>query len=163
MSVMVMDAEGIEAIYNKCISYVNNNECNIDYCGTIREYGYNNQERFKQLVKDWLYLNELSFNRRYREEDEPYLNQFLTFKTSHKINSYQMLKLLQFLVYNIELETIKHGFNSIEAEEITINNELMYSYNMLTKCINDIQTTIIAQMKDYKKCGWGELKKQTTY
>lgn len=152
MSVLVLDLEVYEAIYKKACEYQYNRECNIEYCNTLSE----NEDYLKTVVRDWLYLNELSHSRRYREEEEPNLAAFLTFKGGKKINAYQMLKYLQCLEYNIEIESIKTGFDGMQ-KKINISDTMMHSYKKLNSAIKEISQTIIAQLSEYKKANWSNI------
>lgn len=116
MSVLVHDLKTFKAVYNKAVTYKFNRTCNIDYCNTLSlEDG-----ELQKHVTNWCYLNEWSFNRKYKGGNIlPYLYQMLTFKYKReKINTYQMLKYLSSIYYNIELDTIKIGRTGNEPIEI---------------------------------------------
>lgn len=150
MSVLVHDLEVYEAVYDRAVTYKFNRTCNIDYCQTLNLEDHELQNH----VKNWFYLNEWSHSRKYEEGNQlPELTEFLTFRyTKDKINVYQMLKYLQSIRYNIELTTIKKGRSNKENLEIPEN--LINSYNLLKKAIEEIQTTIISKLPEYEKAKW---------
>lgn len=150
MSVLVHDLEVYEAVYDRAVSYQFNKTCNIDYCHTLSLL----DNELKEHVKNWFYLNEWSYNRKYEEGNKlPELPELLTFRyTKDKINVYQMLKYLHSILYNIELTTIKKG--RLNKENLEIPAHLINSYNILEKAIGEIQTTIIANMPEYQKANW---------
>lgn len=158
MSVMVADLKLMDAIYRKLEYFENNTQVDVNYNEALRQFVYNSGD-IKQLVKDWLYLNEWSFIRRYREDLEgkkPYLIPFLTFTSSKSLNPYEMLKHLEFLVYNIELSTIRKGYSDSQ-EPCIISSSLMHSYDTLVKVIESCRMRIIAELPKYKSAKWGEL------
>lgn len=146
MSVLVLDLEVYEAIYEKAIDYTFRNVCDINFCSVLK---HKTENQLKKIVFDWLYLNELSYNRRYREENEPHLNQFLKFKSNVNINTYQMLKYLECIKYNIELDTIETGFSGTE-KPIKLKSDILESYEVLKLAIEEIKTTIISSLPEYK-------------
>lgn len=152
MSVLVLDLEVYEAIYKKACEYQYNNEVNIEHCHTLSE----NEDYLKTVIRDWLYLNELSHSRRYREEEEPFLSTLLTFKGGKKINAYQMLKYLQCVMYNIEISTIKNGYDGTQGK-MNISDTMMHSYKILGDAISEISQSIIAQIPQYKKANWSNI------
>lgn len=150
MSVLVHDLKTFKAVYNKAVTYKFNRTCNIDYCNTLSlEDG-----ELQKHVTNWCYLNEWSFNRKYKGGNIlPYLYQMLTFKYKReKINTYQMLKYLSSIYYNIELDTIKIGRTG--NEPIEIDFFMLESYKILEKTIDELKSTIIAQIPEYKKAKW---------
>ena len=153
MSCLVPDLNVYEAIYNKAWLYGFNKTVDINYCNCL---SFDDEEKLKEHVKNWLYLNELSYNRRYKEESETFLKDFLTFRGAHAIDTYQMLKFLQCIQYNIELETIKSGFDGMQ-KKIILSENLMNSYNLLTFAVEEISQRIISEIPAYKKAEWANL------
>lgn len=155
MSVLVLDIKAYEAVYQKAWTYKFHNQVDINYCQTLK--AYETDEGLQSLIKDWLWLNEYSYLRRYREKGKPDMAPFLTFKSSSDtINSYQMLKYLLCIQYNIEISTIKSGYTGME-DEVLIPESVMGSYEVLEKAIQDIQYTIISQLPEYQEAKWDEV------
>ena len=159
MSVMVIDPKTMDAVYRKLEFYENYTQVDINYNQAVRSYLYNGGD-LKQLVKDWLYLNELSFIRRYREDLQgvkPDLEPFLTFVSSKSISTVQMLKTLQFLVYNIEITTIERGYDETKQKPLKISDSMMHSYKILNDILDGCKNAVIGELDEYKKAKWGDL------
>ena len=153
MSVLVPDLKIYEAVYQKALDYSFRKTCDINYCHTFREIS---EKKLQQHVKNWLYLNELSYIRRYEDGKKPELHEFLTFRRSGNVNTYQMLKFLNCIRYNIEIETIKNGKTGAE-EPIEISFDMMESYNLLQKAIEEIMCVIIGEIDQYQEAKWSEV------
>lgn len=159
MSVMGIDPKTMDAVFRKLEFYANSTQVDENYNEAVKSYLYNGGD-LKQLVKDWLYLNELSYIRRYREDldgAKPNLEPFLTFVSSVSVSSVQMLKTLQFLLYNIEISTIKRGYNEAIQKPMQISSSMMHSYKTLIKIIDACKDAIIRELDEYKKANWGDL------
>ena len=159
MSVMVIEPKTLDAVYRKLVFYENNNQVDENYNEAVKSYLYNGGS-LKQLIKDWFWLNEMSYIRRYREDLEgaiPDLEPFLTFVSTVSISPAQMLKTLQFLLYNIEIGTIKHGYDEKIQKPMQIPEGIMHSYETLIKIIDGCKDAIIRELDEYKKANWGEL------
>lgn len=152
MSVLVPNLEVYNAIFNKAISYTFNKVCDINYCYTL---GKLTENTIKKNILNWLWLNEMSYNRRYREDNEPYLHQLMEFKNAETINTYQMLKYLNCIEYNIELNTIETGHDGMQPK-IEIPPDKKESYSILKKAINEIQNVIISEIDEYKNAKYCE-------
>lgn len=153
MSVLVPDLKIYDAIYEKAWSYGFHKVCDINYCNTLSLY---NEETLKNHVKNWLWLNEMSWIRRYEDGKKPNLADFLTFRSKKHINAYQMLKYLECINYNIEIETIQTGKTGHE-DPFLIPDDKMESYKLLKKAIEEIQCVIISQLPEYKNSKWSDM------
>lgn len=154
MSVLVLDLEAYEAVYQKAWSYGFNKVCDINYCHTLSFYS---EEVLQNHIKNWLWLNEMSCNRKYKDSSENELSDFLKFSFNKPtINTYQMYKLLRCIRYNIELDTIKSG-NNFDSEQIEIPHDKEDSYELLEKAIEEIGNTIIANIPEYQEAKWGSI------
>jgi hypothetical protein len=154
MSVLVPDLKVFEAVYNKAWLYGFNKVCDINYCHTL---SFSDEEKLKTHVKNWLWLNEMSWIRMYEDNGQkPDLVDFLTFRNGKNINTYQMLKYLQCIDYNIEIETIKTGKTGHE-DPFLIPDNIIDSYNLLKKAIEEIQNVIISQLPEYEEAKWSEI------
>lgn len=153
MSVLVPDLKIYDAVFEKALKYTFHNVCDINYCGIL---GRQTENQLKKHVCNWLWLNEMSYIRRYQDGSKPDLGDFLTFKSNANINTYQMLKYLECIKYNIEIETIKTGKTGNETPFL-IPDEKMESYNLLEKASEEIQCTIISQLPKYKSAKWADI------
>lgn len=153
MSVLVLDIPVFESIYQKAWLYGFNKQVDVNYCHAL---SFDNEDDLKDHVKNWITLNELSFNRRYDEKNEPFLVNFMKFRHGAKISTYQMLKYLQCLQYNIELDTIRNGKTGFEPKMI-ITSELMESYKLLERAILEIMQQCINEIPQYKNANWSDI------
>jgi hypothetical protein len=155
MSVLVPDLKVFEAIFRKVNSFRFTKVCDINYCYTLSSV-LGTEDKVKDFVKNLLELNELSFIKRYREEGEPDLGDFLKFDYSvNSIETLQLLKYLNCINYNIEIETIKHGYAG--GEDNKIREDLMDSYELLQKAIQDLSGTVIAELTHYRDLNYSEV------
>lgn len=67
-----------------------------------------------------------------------------------------MLKYLQCILYNIELTTIRTGKTGNE-KKMDISADLIESYNLLKKAIEEIQIQIINEIPQYQAAKWCEI------
>lgn len=151
MSVLVVDLKVYEQIYNKIISFKHNNTVNINYCNTFASW--DNEETIKEVVRNWCWLNEWSFNRKYNEPNEK-LYKLLNLRFSGPAcSTYQLLKWLECIRYNIELDTIRQG-RTADSSKIIISAELLESYKYLEAFIQNVMTTCVSQIPEYKAAEW---------
>ncbi len=145
MSVQVLDIKAFEAL-NEYMQYMKHNKtCDIKYCSeltTMTEEGVN------YLVHGLCKLNEISYKARYRETDlTPTLWQFIDLnKRGLNIDTYQFLKYLIAINYNIEIETIEERRPLTHLE--TIN------FETLQKIIEQVKMSIIASLQEYDRAEW---------
>jgi hypothetical protein len=161
MSVLVPSLKVYEAVYNKAIDYTFRKVVDINYCSCL---GRLTEKDIKNHVSNWLYLNELSYIRKYkfRKNEKPELKEFLTFRSNYDINPYQMLKYLECIFYNIEIDTIKTGHDGKQAE-IVISSIMINSYNLLKRAIDEIRQAIIGELPEYKAAEWYEFTEFQAY
>ena len=153
MSVLVPDLKIYDAVYEKAWAYGFHKTCDINYCHTL---SFNNEDVLKKHILNWLWLNEMSYNRRYEDGATPNLHDFITFRYPKIINTYQMLKWLQCIDHNIEIDTIKSGKTGME-EPFLIPDDKMESYKLLQKAIKEISSVIISQIPEYRDAKWSEV------
>jgi hypothetical protein len=130
-------------------SYRFHKTVDINYCSLLSDQTMT-EEKIQNMVKDWSYLNELSFVHKYKDEPIPetWMYQFIDFnRTFQKINTYQFLKYLHSIHYNIEPEHIP---------EYMVNMGMEESYKFLKKLIRDIEETIISSIEEYKQAEWSK-------
>lgn len=154
MSVLVADLKVFEKVYCKAVDYLYRNVCDINYCYTLRRLEH--KEHVKEWVKNILFLNEWSYNVRYEDNTKCFLHDFVDFTKYHKtISTVQMLKYLQCIRYNIELETIRTGKTGMDKREIPQN--LLDSFNILEATIDELKTTIICKLvPEYDTAEWSD-------
>ena len=154
MSVLVLDKEVFQAVANKAISYTFTKQCDINYCYTFSALG---EQGIIDFMRDIIYLNELSWCKRYEDEDDvPEMFSRIKLGLNGKtISTLQCLKYLQCVEYNIELDTIKGGKTGAENNEI--KPQLMDSYNKLKEVIQDLQNTVINHLTNYKDLNWSNI------
>ena len=137
MSVLCPDPKVYEAIYHKMCAYTFNKTVDINYCSVFSSVTF---EQIQEFVTSLCDLNEQSYNKRYNKQTKAgeELSKFINFRFKNpKINTYQMLKYLQCIQYNIEL---KH-------ENVLI----------LDKAINEISHRIINELPEYQTAKYSEI------
>lgn len=142
MSVLVPDLKvynyiqcGIEKIaYNSVIDefYSNSIQKHFKNCPDI-------SKESKRLILSWLNLNQWSYNKRYKDNDDCDLTKFYHEDYTHKkLSAIQLLKYLQCIEYNIE----------IEPEDY--KNDLQ----LLKDCIKELTESIVNNLPEYKSSSW---------
>jgi len=159
MSVLVLEPKKYTQIKNRMISFTFRNICDINYCGTVRDM---TEKQIYETVKTWSILNELSYCDKYEGEKFTSLHLFIEESREKSCNIYQLLKWLQCIKYNIELDTIKDKklLKTLESKEIaSYNNEQMIMIknplHTLDKMIDEISMNIIKEIEEYKNADWG--------
>lgn len=141
---MVASANAYEKIFVKLVSYTYRRTCDINYCSVFSNMV---EPTIKDIVTTWCNLNEESYNIRYKDDDKARLSDFLKLHYSGEtINTYQALKTLEFINYNIEPETIEEKRNLNEKEKQYIQ--------ILKRAISEIKNTIINQIPEYNAAKW---------
>lgn len=145
MSVMVLSLNHFKEVYNKACKYQYSSVVDINYCGVLSN---DNQNSLKLWCKSLLELNYKSYCKRYEEECD--LSQLDAYnenidlwdwdKMGKACSTYQMLKYLECIHYNIELD--KTELDSSAA------------YKKLVKAINEIKYRIINNIPEYANAKW---------
>jgi hypothetical protein len=144
---MLINHEVFSKVNNKMQSYKFHKTVDINYCSLLSDQTMT-KEKIQNLIKDWSYLNELSFVHKYDDEPIPetWMYQFIDFSRNYqKVNTYQFLKYLNAIQYNIEPQHIP---------EYMINERIKDSYKFLKNLIRDIEKTIISNIEQYKQAEW---------
>lgn len=146
MSVMTLNPKHLDSMYRKMRYYEYHGTFDINYCAVLFKM---KEEQMQSLVYIWAKLNEDSYLARYRENLKSLsLASMINFKSDFKdIDTWQFLKHLKFLHYNIEIETIAaiRELTQVEKE----------AYSKLEAIIADIQDTIIYGLPQYQAAKWG--------
>ena len=141
---MVASPEAFERIFVKLVSYTYNKTVNINYCSVFSD---SHENQLKKLVICWCDLNEESYNVRYKENDNSKLSAFLNLRfAGETINTYQLLKCLEFIDYNTEVREIEKTriLTAYEKEAI----------NTLKRAISEIKSQIIEELPEYQAAKW---------
>ena len=148
MSVLHIEPKVFEMLYVKLIDYTYRKEVNINYCS---EFGRKSETELRELITTWANLNEMSYCDKYNDKFQE-LSKFIRFSFSGEtVNTYQCLKWLQCIYYNIEVDTIKG--------EISTQSKL--AVTSLIKGIEEIMSMIISEIPAYKDAQWSDLPKTT--
>lgn len=145
MSVLMIDPKIYDLVYVKLVDFTYHNEVNINYSSTFRHM---TELKIQEFVKTLCVLNEESYCTRYDDKYQK-LYSFIKFRFSGgTINTYQLLKYLLCIEYNIEVSTI-----TIKRELTQLEKE---SLQLLKTAISEIQMNIIGTLPEYEKCKWSE-------
>jgi hypothetical protein len=153
MSVQILDNNVYEALYIKVDGFKFVNTCNINYSHTFRAF---NEAQSKKFIRQICWLNEWSYNARYKEEETA---EYKTLKFSKaglsNLNTIQFYKYLQCIQYNIEVGTIKEYLSEEDAKKF--DSEYGETLKTLEDAINDLATTIVQNSTNYNDLKWSSL------
>jgi len=143
MSVLIPDLKVYNYIQAGIEKLVYNNVIDDFHSHSINRHFHNCPDIEKEaarLTLAWLELNQKSYNERYpNEKDNINLCGFYYQTTTHRpLTAIQLLKYLQCIEYNIEIED--------ESKDL----------QLLKDCINDLQNSIINNMEEYKNAKWSK-------
>lgn len=145
MSVLAISSNQFKEVYNKACKYQYRDTVDIDFCNTLKN---ENQESLKNWCKSLLELNYKSYKKRYNkhcdleelDNDKKIIDSWNWNTMGKACSTYQMLKFLECINYNIELD-------KTELDNST-------AYQTLIKAINEIRYNIISQIPEYKNSKW---------
>jgi len=143
MSVLVPEVEVFNNVYDKAVNYTFHKVCDINYCSTL---GHMTEVQIKNTIKTLCDLNVESYEKAYKQNPgEVKFSDTIKFDRSGSIiDTYQMLKYLECIYYNIELDTIDRELNRMESD----------SMKTLRKSIDEIKSAIIGEIPEYKDAKW---------
>lgn len=154
MSVMLLDLSVYKAVFNKACGYRYRKTVDINYCYTLSL----GEGRIREWVEQLYEMNEVSHAVRYRKEvdweglDIP-LSIIRDWRYNNTkgpgCNAYQMLKHLQCIHYQIEMDEIRRAGLMKDCYE--------EAYRMLEKAIGEMQSHIIHAIPEYKEAKWGSV------
>ena len=150
MSVMSIQPEIFGAVFSKFESYNFNRTCDINYCSSASQLFKRGEEYVQNIIREWANLNQTSYLMKYRQNGEGLTaGELIQFKTSKRLNTYECLKHLECIRYNIEKCTIEElrGLTDSEGEALEI----------LSAVIEEIKSVIIHELPEYKAAKWNEL------
>ncbi len=138
MSVLVLDHKVFSYIHSGLIRTAYNRTADAMHGPTIYKHFENKElgKESKRLVKSWLFMNEVSYNKRYNTDG--FTDEVLTISPL-SVKPVQLLKYLEALSYNIEVVTNQPDFDLLE------------------KWITDLRYAIISEMEEYKAAQWSEI------
>lgn len=160
MSVLILDPKCMEYIHAGFIMAAYRTQCDQYYSETIRSYCRDKDihEVAQIIVTGWAMLNELSYCVAYKEAGQSY-HQFIRFTRHWDVKPVQLMKYIECLLYNIDLETIKckESFTQGEvkgAPEVTPAMREMYA--LLKSWERDIKNAILHALPEYDGAHWSE-------
>lgn len=154
MSVMTLGFDLYQEVYKKACTYQWRNIVDINYCSTLRSNeGY---------LRDWIYtlfeMVEISYCVHYKKQlDEEFLLIGKSIIDSWRYdnlkgencNTYQMLKHLQCIYYQIEDYEMKPGG--------VWKDEYNRAFKELKEAIQELKSRIIAAIPEYNEAKWGSV------
>ena len=151
---MMLDLEVYELVHTKAVAYTYRKTCDINYSYV---FSHMNESDIEEFIKNIAYLNEWSYNKRYEHHEdvsqEIALYKMLKLEFKGKaIDSVQMLKYLECIHYQIEMHTIKTGYDGMQTN--LVPQHLVESYELLEKAIEDIKSAIVKEFSDYEDKKW---------
>lgn len=137
MSVLIPDLNVFNYIQAGIERIAYNTTCNEFYCYSVVKHfeNYDISEEAERLVRCWIDQNEMSYNIRYNESSNKMLSEFYQPTATHKkLTAIQLLKYLECVSYNIEIESFEYTFLKTICTELT--------------------TAIVSNMPEYKVAEW---------
>ena len=150
MSVLIPDLVIYQGVASKMFDASFRKTCDINYFSSC--FSFTNpltEAKIWEIVKTWLKLNECSFDTRYKEPDPRPLVEFLECSFCTIPNTYQFLKWLQCIWYNIEPSTIE--------EVRTLTEQEREALDFLERLIQEAQAAIIGSLPEYRAATWSEM------
>lgn len=152
MSVLVLDPKVISYIRKGMIYAAYNKTCDALFSSTMHMHFSDKdvETETDRIVASLYLLNQRSYSARYREEDKDHdLFNFVRRKVGLP-NPFQLLKYVECLMYNIEIDTINEKFDK------WVTKQEQYDYKLLKKWRDELMSSIIDQMQEYKDAKWSE-------
>lgn len=160
MSVMVLDPKVYEYVLNGLLMTAQNTTCNEFYAYKTKRH-FEDKDIYKEagrLIKSWAKLNELSFNVAYNEKGLT-THKEIRLAAIWKVEAIQLLKYLEAISYNIEIETIELG-NSYRRGPVEnapgLPGNAKADYEFLNNWIIDLMCAIIHKTDAYDKAKWSD-------
>lgn len=153
MSCMQLSQNHFAIVYNKACTYCNTREVTREYCYILSRW---NEPKIRKYVQLWAEMNALSchyhcYERRGISPYDGYLPEEIIIPQfgagSIIVDCFQMLKALQCIHYNIELEELpkRLEFKMADYKE---------ALQQLEAIIKEIMGHIIDSMSEYKEAKW---------
>lgn len=148
---MMLEIESYEKVAGKMWLSTFSRVCDINYFGVGNGL---TEDQIKEYVQIWCDLNEWSYCLAYKEPFDN-MSKFLQLKLNSSCDTYQFLKTLECIKYNIEIETISAGGWSGIPETYIITDKEKEAYKFLEKLLISVRSTVISQIPEYKAAKWG--------
>lgn len=153
MSVLPINKKVFEQVLNRMLYYANQTTVGINYCEFLhrgsKEQSMSEYEMdCQKIVQGWSNLVIKSHHYKYTPNETllgVYFETIQLDKKASPINTYQFLKFLTSINFQIEVETIG-------TDRMTLDETI--SYCSLVKLIEDIKNTIIKSLPEYQKAEW---------
>lgn len=159
MSVLVMNPKCFEYIRCGLILAAYRTTVDAFHSGAIYAHFKNRdvETEATRLIKSWAALNDLSFCVAYNQKGDS-LCEFNGPRT-YQIIPVQLLKYVECLLYNIELETIasKKSYSSGTVQNVpNVTNLMREDHALLKAWCGDIKDRIIGNLLEYELAHWSE-------
>lgn len=152
MSVLTMDLKAFSYMHEGLKNTGYNSEVDDFYSPSIREHFRTKdiEAESTRLIKAWINLNDKSYGKKYKKSKNrlPMSEFYREYSHTGKITATQLLKFVQCLIYNIELE---HWRNSSQEKA---------DYRLLEAWSYDLLNAIVATTQEYKNASWDKFKPQ---
>lgn len=150
MSVLIPNDEVFNYIHAGMTRAAYRRVCDEWYSGTMSSHfkHYDIEKESKRLIESWMELNLLSYHIKYRENRDELQVAFKETYTHKEMQEHQLLKYIQCVDYNIEIETIE--------DLLEISEQQRKDYKLLKQWCNDVMIAIINETPKYKKATWSE-------
>lgn len=147
MSVLILDQRIFPAIADKMWEATTNTRMDINYIGMMTNSRYEwDKVKIAAVVSDWCDMNERSYDTRYGEKPQ-HLKDDLRFRFKGGTpNTYQFLKWLQCIRYNIE------------EDHIEMSDQNKVSLHLLDTLIESAADSIVSATDEYKAAKWSDFK-----
>lgn len=158
MSVLVLDEKGYEYVLNGFVKAGFQTQCDEYYSEFIRTHCKDKDvhDEANRLVKNWAILNELSFNAGYNDTGLDHYT-LIDYNSLWKVDCYQLLKYIDCIIYNIEIETIEQHKPVI----VPLNwVELKADYELLKTWKYELTRAIVTKRPEYDKAKWSDAPKR---
>ena len=154
MSVMLLGLDLYQEVYIKACSYQYRPVVDIDYCQSLSKY----EGPLREWIATLYEMNEISFSLRYGKEIEreriamckEIINGWRPNDIRRpKCSTYQMLKHLECIQYQIEMITIREHSISTEKHE--------QAWKLLADAIHEIMGRIVHSQREYETAKWSSV------
>lgn len=152
MSVLVLDPKTIDYIRKGLVFTAYNREVNVHWSGTIHSHFRDKdvEAEADRLMSSLYLLNQRSYSAAYREEDKDHDLWKFVRKTMGIPCPFQLVKYIQCLLYNIEIDTINSKY------ETKVSDQELADHKMIEMWEHQILTAIVGMNNKYKDAKWSE-------
>lgn len=161
MSVLIMHEKAYEYVLNGLITTAFRRTCDELYAYGISQHfkGKDINAEATRLVTNWAKINELSFNARYNDTGLIHYRQ-INKSAIWKVDCYQLLKYIDCINYNIEIDTIEKS-PIVKVGSVTWA-EFKEDYELLKKWQYELTRAIVTKRTEYDNAEWSKEPKPTS-